>query len=68
MSLYRTEFNRTIVRLKLIKDELLEKGFEETAQDLSQVLTLLNQTDSCYIQELAKHQSNSAGKIKSQPF
>ncbi len=59
MSLYRTEFNKTIVRLKLIRDELLEKGFEETAQNLSQVLTLLNQTDNCYIQELAKHKADS---------
>jgi hypothetical protein len=68
MSLYRTEFNKTIVRLKLIRDELLENGFEGTAQNLSQVLTLLNQTDSCYIQELAKHKSNSANKTKSQPL
>ena len=62
MSLYRTEFNKTIVRLKLIKDELLEKGFEDTAEKLSEVLTMLNQTDNCYIQELAKHNSDSADK------
>ncbi len=67
MSLYRTEFNKTIVRLKLIRDELLEKGFEETAQNLSQVLTLLNQTDSSYIQELAKQKAQSGHQTKSQP-
>ncbi len=68
MSLYRTEFNKTIVRLKLIRDELLEKGFEETAQNLSQVLTLLNQTDNSYIQELAKHKANPVTQTKSQPY
>lgn len=67
MSLYRTEFNKTIVRLKLIRDELLEKGFEETAQNLSQVLTLLNQTDNSYIQELAKQKAQSGHQTKSQP-
>lgn len=67
MSLYRTEFNKTIVRLKLIRDELLEKGFEETAQNLSQVLTLLNQTDNSYIQELAKQKAQSGYQTKSHP-
>ncbi len=67
MSLYRTEFNKTIVRLKLIQDELLEKGFEETVQNLSQVLTLLNQTDNSYIQELAKQKAQTGHQTKSQP-
>jgi hypothetical protein len=62
MSLYRTEFNKAIIRLKLIKDELIEEGFTETAQALSEVLVQLNQVDNCYIQELAKKKPNRPQK------
>jgi hypothetical protein len=67
MSLYRIEFNKTIIRMKLIKDELMERGFDETVQTLSEVLVLLNQADKCYIQELAKRKTNSTNKTKTQP-
>lgn len=67
MSLYRIEFNKAIIRLKLLKDELIERGFDETAQALSEVLILLNQADNSYIQELAKKKSDSTGKTKAQP-
>jgi hypothetical protein len=60
MPLYRIEFNKTIVRLKLLKDELIERGFDETAQAISEALILLNQADNCYINELAKKKSGSA--------
>jgi hypothetical protein len=62
MSLYRIEFNKTIIRLKLIKDELTERGFNETAQALSEALILLNQADNFYIKELAKKKSESTDK------
>jgi hypothetical protein len=67
MPLYRSEFNKTINRLKLIKDELLDRGFDETAQALSETIILLNQADNTYIQELAKKNAKSTSKIKNQP-
>jgi hypothetical protein len=68
MPLYRTEFNKTINRLKLIKDELLERGFDETVQALSETIMLLNQVDNTYIQELAKKNTKSIPKEKNQPL
>jgi hypothetical protein len=67
MPLYRTEFNKTIIRLKLLKDELLEQGFDETAQSLSEAIILLNQADNTFIQELTKKKIKSDNKIKTQP-
>jgi hypothetical protein len=68
MPLYRTEFNKTINRLKLIKDELLERGFDETVQALSETIILLNQVDNTYITELAKKNPKSMPKTKNQPL
>ena len=68
MPLYRSEFNKTINRLKLIKDELLERGFDETVQALSETIILLNQVDNTYIQELAKKNAKSMHLTKNQPL
>lgn len=68
MPLYRTEFNKTIIRLKLIKDELVERGFNETAQALSETIMILNQVDNTYIQELAKKDTLAILKTKNQPL
>ncbi|HEX7714892.1 MAG TPA: hypothetical protein VF531_12835 [Bacillota bacterium] len=54
MSLYRDEFRKTAVRLRLIRDELLEKGFSETPKALAEAITYLESADKVYIRELAE--------------
>jgi hypothetical protein len=66
MSLYRIEFNKAIIRLKLIKDELLEQEFNQTAGNLNEAIVLLNQADKSYIQELADKKSKAMNKTKPQ--
>lgn len=53
MSLYRDEFNKLVIRLGIIRDQMKENGYPETAQALSEVITRLNAVDQTYINELA---------------
>lgn len=53
MSLYREEFLKTAVRLRLIRDELMEQGFSETPKALTEAITYLESADKVYIRELA---------------
>ncbi|MGE5607100.1 MAG: hypothetical protein ACM3YE_15600 [Bacteroidota bacterium] len=61
MSLYRDEFNKLLIRLGIIRDQMREDGYPDTAQALAEVITRLNAVDQTYIKELAikkrKHQS-----------
>jgi hypothetical protein len=66
MSLYRIEFNKAIIRLKLLKDELLEQEFDQTARNLDEAIVVLNQADKTYIQELADKKSKTMNKTKPQ--
>lgn len=53
MSLYRDEFNKLLIRLGIIRDQMTEDGYPETAQALAEVITRLNMADQTYIRELA---------------
>ncbi len=54
MPIYRNEFNKTIIRLKILRDELRDKGLTATAQALSDTILSLDKADSIYIKELAE--------------
>ncbi len=53
MSLCRDEFNKLLIRLGIIRDQMAEDGYPETAQALVEVITRLNAVDQTYIKELA---------------
>lgn len=53
MSLYRDEFNKLLIRLGIIREQMTEDGYPETAQALAEVITRLNAVDQTYIRELA---------------
>lgn len=53
MSLYRDEINKLLIRLGIIRDQMREDGYPETAQALAEVITRLNAVDQTYINELA---------------
>jgi hypothetical protein len=58
MSLCRDEFNKLLIRLSIIRDQMAENGYPETAQALVEVITRLNMVDQTYIKELA-HKKHS---------
>lgn len=64
MILYRDEFNKLVIRLGIIKDQMAESGFTETAQVLAEVITRLNSADQTYISELA-HKKQMKKRINS---
>lgn len=64
MPIIRNEFNKTIIRLKLLRDELNEKGLTDTAEALSEVVLFLDKADNIYIQELAEKRMISNDKTK----
>lgn len=53
MSLYRDEINKLLIRLGIIRDQMREDGYPETAQALAEVIRRLNAVDQTYINELA---------------
>lgn len=60
MSLCRDEFNKLLIRLGIIRDQMAEDGYPETARALAEVIRLLSAVDHTYIKELAikKHSKN----------
>jgi hypothetical protein len=66
MPIIRDELHKTVIRLRLIRNELLERGMSETADILFQAISCLENTDKTYITELAnKKQLNSDQKFRS---
>lgn len=60
MPLFRDEVHKTVARLRLIRNELTERGFPQTADTLSQAILCLENVDKAYITELAnKRQLNT---------
>lgn len=66
MPIIRDEIHKTVIRLRLIRNELMERGMPETADILSQAIFCLENTDKTYITELAnKKQLNSGQESRS---
>lgn len=60
MPIIRDELHKTVIRLRLIRNELMERGMSETADTLFQAIRCLENADKAYITELAnKKQPNS---------
>lgn len=62
MPLFRTEIHKTVVRLRLIRNELLESDFPKTAAILDKAILSLENTDNTYIVELANKKHPGPGK------
>ena len=62
MTLFRDEIHRTAARLRLIRNELLEKGLTGTAETLNQAIQSLENADKTYITELANKKQHNSGK------
>ena len=62
MPLFRTEIHKTVVRLRLIRNELLESDFPKTAAILDKAILSLENTDNTYIVELANKKHPDPGK------
>lgn len=54
MPLFRNEFSKTLIRLRLMHDDLSDSGFTETAEALNDAISYLSNIDNIYIQELAR--------------
>jgi len=65
MSLCRDEFNKLTIRLSIIRNQMTEDGYNETAQALTEVITGLNNVDQTYIRELAVKKRLKLDKLKS---
>lgn len=65
MSLCRDEFNKLTIRLSIIRNQMAEDGYSETAQALTEVITGLNNADQTYIRELAIKKRLKLDKLKS---
>jgi response regulator of citrate/malate metabolism len=62
MPIIRDEIHKTVIRLRLIRNELLERGMPETADTLAQAIQCLESTDKAYITELAKKKQLNSGQ------
>jgi len=62
MPLIRMEIHQTTTRLRLIRDELLERGFSKTVAAVNQAIQSLENADTAYINELAAKKQPKPGK------
>ena len=53
MPLFRDEFSKTIIRLRVMQDDLINLGYTETSEALRDAISYLSNIDQIYIQELA---------------
>ena len=65
MSLCRDEFNKIMTRLSMIRNQMIEDGYNETVQALTEVITGLNNVDQTYIRELAVKKRIKLEKLNS---
>lgn len=62
MPIIRDEIHKTVIRLRLIRNELMERGMPETADTLSQAIRYLENADKAYITELANKKQPNTGQ------
>lgn len=62
MPIIRDEIHKTIIRLRLIRNELMERDMPETADTLSQAIRYLENADKAYITELANKKQPNLGQ------
>ncbi|HEX3045520.1 MAG TPA: hypothetical protein VHY08_12245 [Bacillota bacterium] len=62
MPLFRNEILKTTARLRLIRDELLERGFSKTVDTVNEAIKSLETVDTTYINELAEKKQQKPEK------
>jgi hypothetical protein len=62
MPILRDEIHKTVVRLRLLRNELMEREMPQTADTLSQAIRCLENSDKAYITELANKKQLNSGK------
>jgi hypothetical protein len=62
MPIFRDEIHKTVARLRLIRNELLDRGLPQTADTLDQAILCLENADKAYITELANKKQLNSGK------
>lgn len=62
MPLLRGEIHKTVARLRLLRNELIERDFLNTAENLVEAIVHLENVDKTYINELADKKKANSGK------
>lgn len=62
MPIIRDEIHKTVIRLRLIRNELIERGMPQAADTLAQAILCLENTDKAYITELANKKQLNSGQ------
>lgn len=62
MPIFRNEIHKTTTRLRLIRDELLERGLSKTAETVNHAIQSLETVDTTYINELADKRQHKPEK------